>query len=452
MIITGKHLNRRTFLRGAGAAIALPWLDAMKPALASPATSAATRAPVRLAFTYVPNGVTMSAWKPAATGTDFEFTRILKPLEAFRNDMFVLSGLDHHNANALGDGGGDHARAGACFLTGVHARKTSGADIHAAVSVDQLVARKFDSVTRIPSLELGCEDSRTVGNCDSGYSCAYTNSISWRGPQTPMPPETNPRIAFERLFGDTDFSLTPEQRARRTAQRKSILDVVNSRTQRLVADLGPADRRKMDEYLTGIREIERRIQMAEKDNRSFTPDMEKPAGIPAVFADYVKMMFDLQVLAFQADLSRVSTLVIGREGSVRTYNEAGVSDPHHPLSHHRNLPDNIEKLTKINTYHTTLFAYFLDKLKNTKEGDSNLLDRSMIVYGSAIADGNSHSHVDLPVLLAGSGAGRIRPGRHLRYEKGTPMTNLYVSLLGHMELPVEKFGDSNGRIENLTDL
>ena len=219
-----------------------------------------------------------------------------------------------------------------------------------------------------------------------------------------------------------------------------------------MGDLGASDRRKLDEYLTGIREIERRIAISEKDNRSFTPTMEKPTGIPAQFSDYVKMMFDLQVLAFQADMTRVSTLVVGREGSVRTYNEAGVSDPHHPLSHHRNIPENLEKLTKINTFHTTLFAYFLDKLKNTKEGDSNLLDRSMLVYGSAIADGNAHSHVDLPVLLAGRGAGQLKPGRHLSYDKGTPMTNLYVSMLGYMDLPVEKFGDSTGRVQNLTDL
>lgn len=452
MINTGKHLDRRTFLRGVGAAIALPMLDAMAPALASPATAAAAKAPVRLAFSYVPNGVTMKDWKPAITGADFEFSRILKPLEPFRKDLFVLSGLDHHNAEALGDGGGDHARAGACFLTGVHPKKTAGADIQAGVSVDQIVARKFDSVTRIASLELGCEDSRTVGNCDSGYSCAYTNSISWRGPHTPMPPETNPRIAFERLFGDEDFNASPEARARRAAQRKSILDVVNGRTQRLLGELGASDKRKIDEYLTGIREVERRIEMAEKDQRKFTPDMEKPAGIPVSYAEYVKMMFDLQVLAFQSDMTRVSTLVLGREGSVRTYNEVGVSDPHHPLSHHRNLPENVEKLSKINTFHATLFAYFLERLKNTKEGDSNLLDRSMVVYGSAICDGNSHSHTDLPVILAGGGAGKIKPGRHVRYEKGTPMTNLYVALMDHMEVPLDKLGDSNGKLEHLTDL
>lgn len=452
MIITGKHLHRRTFLCGMGAAIALPLLDAMKPALATAATSNAAKAPVRLAFAYIPNGVTMKEWRPSTEGTGFDFTRILKPLEPFRDDLFVLSGLDHHNAEALGDGAGDHARAGACFLTGVHPKKTAGSDIHAGISVDQIVARKFDSSSRFPSLELGCEDSRTVGNCDSGYSCAYTNSISWRGPQTPMPPETNPRVVFERLFGDEDFKASPEVRARRAAQRKSILDVVNGRTQRLMSDLGPTDRRKIDEYLTGIRELERRIEMAEKDQRRFTPDMERPSGIPPAYADYVKMMFDLQVIAFQADLTRVSTLVLGREGSVRTYGEIGVSDPHHPLSHHRNLPENIEKLTRINTHHADLFAYFLRRMQSTRDGDGSLLDHSMIVYGSAICDGNSHSHVDLPVLLAGRGDGRLKPGRHIMYEKGTPMTNLYVSLLERMDLPVEKFGDSNGKLENLADL
>jgi hypothetical protein len=447
MIITGKHLRRRTFLRGIGAAIALPMLDAMQPAFA-----AAPKAPVRLAFTYIPNGVTMKAWKPAATGADFEMSRILKPLDPFRQDLFVLSGLDHHNAESLGDGGGDHARAGACYLTGVHPRKTAGADIQSGISVDQIAARTLVNSTRLSSLELGCEDSRTVGACDSGYSCAYTNSISWRAPQTPMPPETNPRVVFERLFGDQDFTLSAEARARKAMERKSILDLVNNRAQRLAQDLGPADRRKVDEYLTGIRELEQRIALAEKDQRQFMPDMERPAGVPADFADYVKMMFDLQVLAFQADATRVSTMLFGREASVRTYGEIGVSDPHHPLSHHRNLPDTIEKITKINTYHTSLFAYFLQKLKATKDGDGTLLDHSMIVYGGAICDGNSHSHWDLPVLLAGRGDGQLKPGRHIAYPKGTPMTNLYLSLLERMNVKMDRLGDSTGRLEFLTEL
>jgi hypothetical protein len=267
-----------------------------------------------------------------------------------------------------------------------------------------------------------------------------------------MPPETNPRIVFERLFGDDDFNASPEDRARRAMTRKSILDLVNHRTQKLVQDVGAADRRKLDEYLTGVRELEQRIQLAEKDQRQFRPDIEKPAGVPIGFAEYIKLMFDLQVLAFQADVTRVSTLLFGREASVRTYNEIGVSDPHHPLSHHRNLPENTERITKINTYHTSLFAYFLERLKATKEGEGTLLDHSMIVYGGAIADGNAHSHYDLPVLLAGHGNGQLKPGRHIQYAKGTPMTNLYLSLLERMNVPTEKLGDSTGKLEMLTEL
>ncbi len=448
-VITGKHLPRRTFLRGVGAAIGLPLLDAMRPAFAGPAL---TKSPVRLAFTYIPNGVTFKEWKPATTGAGFEFTPILKPLEPFRKDILVLSGLDHHNANALGDGGGDHARAGACFLTGVHPKKTAGADIQAGISVDQIAAKGLGNATRVASLELGCEDSRTVGGCDSGYSCAYTNSISWRGPQTPMPPETNPRIVFERLFGDDDFSASPEARARRASQRKSILDLVNARTQKLAGDLGAADRRKIDEYLTAIRELELRLERAEKDQNSFRPDIDKPAGVPVAFADYIKLMFDLQVLAFQADATRVTTLIYGREASVRTYPEIGVPDAHHPLSHHRDLPENVSKITRINTHHTTLFAYFLEKLRSTPDGDGSLLDHSMVVYGSAICDGNRHSHENLPLLLAGHGDGGIQPGRHIQYPAGTPMTNLYLTLLDRMKIATEKLGDSTGRLEHLTDL
>lgn len=452
MIITKKHLERRMFLRGMGAAIALPMLDAMTPALASAATTASTNAGVRLAFAYVPNGVTIKEWTPAATGKDFEFTRILKPLEPFREQMMVLTGLDHHNAEALQDGAGDHARAGACFLTGVHPKKTAGADIHAGISVDQVAAKSIGATTRLASLELSCEDSRIVGNCDSGYSCAYTNSISWRSETTPNPPETNPRMVFERLFGTEDFSLDPATRARRAMMRRSILDAVNSRTKQLENELGAADRRKIDEYMTGIREVERRIQLAEGDQRKFTPSLEKPAGIPVTYGEYAKLMFDLQVLAFQSDLTRVTTIQLGREGSVRTYAEAGVPDPHHPLSHHRNIPENVEKLTKINTYHATLFAYFLDRLRNTKDGDATLLDRCAIVYGSAICDGNAHSHTNLPVVLAGGGNGKLKPGRHITFETGTPMTNLYLSLLDRINVPMEKLGDSTGQLPGLSDI
>jgi hypothetical protein len=447
-VITGKHLNRRSLLKGVGAALALPMLDAMAPAGARAGiTSTASAPPLRMAFAYVPNGVTIGDWTPKTAGTDFEFTRILKPLEPFRAHMNVLTGLAQHNAEALGDGGGDHARAGACFLTGVHPKKTAGADIHAGISVDQLAAKSMAAQMRLSSLELGCEDSRTVGNCDSGYSCAYTNSISWASPTTPMPPETNPRLAFERLFGTDDFSADPAVRARRAQLRRSILDVVQERTQELMSNLGTSDKRKMDEYLTGVRQVEHRIQMAEKDSNQFTPTMDKPAGIPESYSEYVKLMFDLQVLAYQADITRVSSLQLGREASVRTYGEIGVPDPHHPISHHRNIPELIDKISKINTFHVSLLAYFLDRLQNTKDSDgSPLLDHMMIVYGSAICDGNSHTHKDLPVLLAGGGNGQIPGGRHIQYESGTPLTNLYLSLLDCLDIKIDRLGDSTGRL------
>jgi hypothetical protein len=451
LISTGKHLPRRTFLKGMGVTIGLPLLDGMIPAFARAARVAVTP-PVRLAFIYVPNGIVMKDWTPKAAGKGFEFTRILKPLESLREDLFVLSGLDERNGNALGDGPGDHARAGAAFLTGVHCRKTEGADIHNGISADQIAAQVLGSKTRFPSIELGCEDSRTVGNCDSGYSCAYTNSISWRGQATPMPPELNPRMVFERLFGTTDFSLDPQTRARRALYRSSILDSVRDDTQQLAGKLGAPDRRKLDEYLSAVREIERRIQTAEKDNRQMTPAIEKPAGIPIKLPDYAKLMYELQLVAFQADLTRVTTMMLGREGSMRVYPEIGVPDPHHPLTHHRDNPDWIEKVTRINCLHTELFADFLKMLNSTSDGDGSLLDHSMIVYGSGLADGNRHTHENLPVLLAGRGDGSLKPGRHIVYPSGTPITNLYLGLLDRVGVHSEKLGDSTGRIEQLSDL
>jgi len=451
MIITRKRLLRRTFLKGMGTAIALPMLDAMTPAMALvDGTNGKTA--VRLSFVYVPNGIVMKDWTPLATGKDFEFTRILKPLEGFRKDLLVLSGLDDQNGNALGDGPGDHARAGASFLSGVHCKKTAGADIRAGVSADQIAAQAIGAKTRLPSIELGCEDSRTVGNCDSGYSCAYTNSISWRTPTAPMPPEVNPRQAFERLFGTADLSLDVETRARRTEYRKSILDMVREDTQKLVKTLGPADRRKVDEYLFAIREIEKRIEGSEKENRQVTPLVEKPAGIPPTFAEYAKLMYDLQVVAFQADLTRVATLMIGREGSMRVYPEIDIPDPHHPLTHHRNNADWIEKVTLINRFHIELFAYFLNKLKSTADGDGTLLDHSMILYGSGLSDGNRHIHENLPILLAGHGDGSLNMGQHIVYKQGTPITNLYLTLLDRLGVRPEKIGDSRGKVEHLADL
>ena len=449
MIVTRRHLPRRTFLKGLGATLALPLLDSMTPAFASPA---AKRAPVRLAFTYVPNGITMNEWTPAGAGAEFTLSRVLTPLEAFRKDMMILTGLAQKNGNALGDGPGDHARAAAAYLTGVHPRKTAGADIQNGISVDQIAAQHLAGQTRYASLELGCDDSRVVGNCDSGYSCAYTNSLSWRGPTTPMPPETNPRLVFERLFGAFDAELDPATRARRMAYRRSILDLVGDRTRALMGDLGPSDRRKVDEYLHAVREIEQRIEMAERDMRDLPVGMEKPTGIPVEYREYVKLMFDLQILAMQTDLTRVSTMMMGREGSLRTYPEIGVPDPHHPLTHHGGKADWIEKVTQVNVFHTELFAHFLQKMKDTPDGDGSLLDHSMIVYGSGLSDGDRHTHEDLPLLLFGRGDGSLQPGRHVVYPSETPMTNLFLTLLDRMGVPAEKVGDSTGRIEQLTEM
>ena len=451
MLVTRKHLSRRTLLRGLGTAVALPFLDSMVPAFG--ASTLDTQFPNRLFFTYIPIGAIMDEWFPTGGETDFEFKRILKPLTAFKSDLCVIGGLDHHTGYALGDGGGDHARAGACYLTGVHPKKTSGADIHAGVSVDQIIAAQNGSKTKFASIELGCDDTRTVGACDSGYSCAYQNSVSWRTPTSPMPPETNPRTVFERMFGTEDLSLPPAERARKAAARKSILDFVSDDTKRLEADLGPADRHKVDEYLYAVREIEKRIESAEHDQqRQFTPSIEKPAGVPVLFADYLKLMFDIQLLAMQADLTRTATFMIGREGSQRTYDEIGIPEPHYPLTHHRGNKDSIEKVTQINTFHAQQFAYFVGKMKATKEGDGNLLDHSMIVYGSGIADGSQHTHENLPILIAGRGNGAIKPGRFLTYPKGTPTTNLWLTLLDRMDVHPESVGDSTGRLEHLTNL
>ncbi len=432
--ITGKHVSRRMLLRGAGAAIALPLLDAMRPALA------ASLKPVRrLGVVYVPNGIIMKQWTPAELGSNFQFTRILKPLEPFRQNMLVLSGLE--NPAAMKAQGGGHAKASGSFLSGSVPKYTAGADVHAGKTFDQLAAKHWSGETRVASLQLGCEDSRMIGNCDTGSSCAYTNTLSWQDPDTPLTVDTNPRSVFERLFGSVDPSLDPATRARRAMYRRSMLDIARDSTQRLERDLGPADRRKMDEYLTSVRELEQRMAAVEADPR--IPAVDKPAGIPFQFSEYVKLMYDLQVLAFQSDLTRVSTMMVGREGSVRTYPEIEVPDPHHPLTHHRGHPDFIEKVTKINCYHVELFSYFLQKLKATQDGDGTLLDHSAILYGGALSDGNQHSNSNLPLVLAG---GTANAGRHLQIEKGTPVTNLFVSMLNGAGIETDKFGDSTGRV------
>lgn len=446
MIITKKHLPRRTFLKGMGVAVALPMLDAMTPAFASPAEK--IKAPLRLAFAYVPNGIEMKSWTPKGVGKDFELTRILKPLEPFREDLLALTGLAHRAGSSKE--AGDHARAGGTYLTGVHPKRTTGADITVGISVDQVAAQAIGSRTRLPSLELGCEATRMVGSCDAGYSCAYQNSLSWRTPSTPMPPEINPRLVFERLYGSLETSLDPKAQAALNEDRKSVLDYVNERTRKLIGTLGPTDRRKLDEYLTAIREIEKRIARVEDENRQAPPEIDKPTGIPTDFAEHAQLMHDLLVVAFQADITRISTLLYSREGSNRAYPALGFTDGHHPITHHRYIPDLVEKVTKINCYHMEQFAYFIQKLKSIQEGDGTLLDHCMIVYGSSLSDGNKHSHEDLPVIILGRGAGSLKPGRHIVYDDKPPMTNLFLTLLDKMGAPTEKLGDSTGKVARLS--
>jgi len=447
MILTGKHIHRRHFLKGVGVALALPMLDAMVPTTFGQALkSVAAKSPQRLSFVYVPNGIVMDNWTPKTEGADFALPSILQPLASHRQQLSVITGLMDHQAEALGDGGGDHARAGASYLTGSHPYKTGGSDIYAGVSADQVAAKQLGQKTRLPSIEIGLDDNRTVGHCDSGYSCAYTNSISWQGPSTPLPPEANPRLLFERLFGDFDPSISAETRARRALYRKSILDSATDETSRLMGQIGASDKHKLDEYLTTIREVEKRIEQAENSPQPADPGIEKPSGIPSDFSEHANILYDLQALAFQADLTRVATMMIGREGSVRTYEQIGVPDPHHPLSHHRGRAESLAKLTKINTYHMELFAKFLDRLKSTPDGDGTLLDHSMVVYGCGISDSDKHLHYDLPILLAGGGGG-LQGNRHFSVAQNTPVTNLYLSLLDRMDVQVDTLGDSTGKLE-----
>jgi hypothetical protein len=443
--LTGKALSRRTVLRGVGAAVALPLLDSMVPALQ------AAPAPVRrAAFIYTANGIIMKDWTPAAEGAGFEFTPTLKPLEPFRDRVLVLSGLEHHNGEALGDGAGDHARAGATWLSGVHPKKTEGADIHNAITVDQILAKEIGSRTQLPSLELGLEDVRMVGSCDSGYSCAYSNTISWASPTTPVPYEINPRAVFERLFGDGETT-DPAARAIRSREDRGILDFVLADAGRISSSLGAADRRKMSDYLDSVREIERRIQQVESRNASAValPALDRPDGIPPTFEEHIQLMFDLMTVAFQADLTRVITFMYSREGGNRTYPSIGVPDAHHGLSHHQNDPAKMARLQLIDHHHIEMLSHFVGKLQSAKDGDGTLLDHSTLVYGSSLSDSNRHLHDNLPVLAMG---GMNRGGRHIRYPKGTPMTNLYLTLLDGLGVHPEKIGDSTGKLEHLTDL
>ena len=455
MMIFKKEIPRRTFLRGMGATVALPLLDAMVPAFAGPLETAAKPA-ARLSFVYVPNGIVMDKWTPAAEGAQYEMTPILEPLAAFRDRFLVLSGLAHNSARMLpGETGGDHPRAGAAFLTGLHASLTGVVpkkpmeDPVAGVSVDQIAAKELGKHTQLASLELATDSTDLVGICDGGYSLAYINSISLRSATTPIPMENHPRAVFERLFGDSDTT-DPAARLARIRKDRSILDSVTDEVAHLVTGLGPNDRAKLTEYLDAVRDVERRIHKAEEQSSTELPVVERPAGIPATFEEHVKLMFDLQVLACQCDLTRVVSFMMTREQSNRPYPEIGVSEAHHPLSHHKKDPAKIADLVKIDTYHAKLFAYFLEKLQSTPDGDGSLLDHMLIVYGSGFGDGNAHRNYNAPMLLAGGGAGLLKQGRHIRYPENTPAANLYLTMLDKIGIPVEGFGDSTGKLELLS--
>ena len=450
-MITGKKsLPRRAFLRGVGAAIALPLLDSMVPAFAAPRDTA--EKPIsRLGVVYVPHGAVMDKWTPTATGKNFELSPILEPLAPFRDQLLVVSGLDNRPAlHREGEPVAGHGPITGAFLTGAHAKPTEGANVESGVSMDQIAATHFAKDTQLASLELGLEENDIAGACDVGYSCAYINSISWRTPTTPLPVQNNPRAVFERLFGDSDTTETAARRAR-LLKEASILDAVTAKVSRLQAKLGASDRNKLDEYLESVRDIERRIQKAEEQIDRDLPLMERPSGaIPATFEAHCKVMMDLQVLAYQTDMTRVITFMISKELSNHTYPEIGVPEPHHPLSHHQERPESLEKLVKLQTFHMQMFAYYLEKLRSTPDGDGSLLDHILIMYGSGMGNSNLHDPRNLPMLVAGGGSGRIDTGNHIRCPEGTPLSNLFLTLLNKVGVPAENIGDSTGQIQQIS--
>ncbi|HWN93707.1 MAG TPA: DUF1552 domain-containing protein [Methylomirabilota bacterium] len=439
------QIPRRRFLKGVGTALALPMLEAMVPPLTA---AAPKRPPLRMAFIYVPNGANMADWTPAVEGAGFALPKILEPLQAHREELQILSGLAHRKADPNGDGAGDHARASASFLTGMQARKTAAQDIRVGISVDQLAAASVGKQTRLPSIELSCDKGQQAGACDSGYSCAYQFNLAWKTPSMPLPPEVDPRLVFERMFSNGVPGETAEARTRREQANKSILDFVLDDARQLQRGLGGSDKQKLDEYMTSVREIEQRIENAERLAVA-TPDYKKPGAIPQDYEQHMRVLFDLLALAFQTDTTRVATFMLAHDGSNRSYPMTGVSDGHHDTSHHGGNAEKKAKLARINRFHVTQFAYFLERLKSVREGEGTLLDNSMIVYGSGISDGNAHTHHDLPVLLAGRGGGSLSARRHVRFSKDTPMTNLYLAMLERMGVPAERLGDSTGVLKGL---
>ena len=451
-MLTTKALPRRTFLRGVGATLALPLLDSMMPALSR--VAAAGKPAVRLGYVYTPNGIVGACdksprpfmWTPKTVGENFAFSPTTKALEPFRNHVNIISGLAQVTGRALGDGPGDHARASATFLTGVHPYKTGGADFKLGISADQIAAKELGKFTQLSSLELGLEPQPLAGNCDSGYTCAYM-SMSWRAETSPLPAEINPRAVFERLFGDGE-STDRAARMARLRDQKSVLDYVTDSLSRLQRSIGIGDKRKLDEYLESVRDIERRIQLAEEQSLTTElPHMERPRSAPDDYKQYATLMMDLQVIAWQSDMARVASFMLGRDGSNRPYREIGISDGHHGLSHHQGVPERIDKLIKIDELHVAMFAYLLKRLQETRDGDGTLLDHSLIVFGSSLSESNLHTHDDLPIVLAGNANGQVKGNRHLVYPKETPLNNLFLTMFDAAGLaPVKQFGDSTGRL------
>ncbi|MEM1353759.1 MAG: DUF1552 domain-containing protein [Planctomycetota bacterium] len=457
---TGRAMSRRTMLKGLGVTIALPMLEAMTPGSAGRALAQAAdqvgratlgKMPTRMAMIFTPNGVNYEHWLPTGQGRNYAFSPTLKPLEEVRQHVNIMTGLTLDKARANGDGPGDHARSSATFLTGRQARKTDGNDIQIGVSVDQFTAQQIGDQTRLPSLELGCENGRPAGRCDSGYSCAYVSNIAWRDEDTPVPKMINPADVFELMFGDVGEARQAGERQERMRRRASVLDYVMQDTHRLERRLGAADKRKIDEFQTSIREIERRVQTAVNQADVLpAPDMEAPSGIPRDIAEHMDLMYDLQLLAFQMDITRVSTLMLGTGGSNRSFPTIGVKDGHHHLSHHRNNQHMVESIRKIDLFYMQRFARFVKKMSETQDGDGTLLDHSMIMLGSGICDGNRHNHENLPIVMAGRANGTIDTGRLIQYPRETPLCNLYMSMMDRMNVDVDSFGDSTGRLQRLT--
>jgi hypothetical protein len=445
MFVTKKAISRRTLLRGVGTVIALPLLDAMIPAFA------ATPAPIRrFGVVYHPNGVIYDKWLPDGTGANYELSPTLKGLEAFKKDVIVITGLASDQAEALGDGGGDHSRACGSFLTGVHVKKSDSL-LENAVSMDQIAAKAFENETQLSSLQMTADENSLLGSCDLGYSCAYSSTLSWLTPTLPLMAENNPRVLFERMFGASD-STDAAVRAARLKQDRSLIDSVNDRVNQLQRKLGSADNRKMDDYLASLRDVERRIQKAEEQSSKDLPDVAQPAGIPDTFEAHVRLLYDLQLLAYQSDLTRVVTFMYGREQTGRPYPQIGVPDPHHPVTHHQGDPVKMDKCTKIQRHHIMLFTEYLEKLRNTPDGDGSLLDHSILLFGSGISNSDRHTHGPLPIFLAGGGAETLKGGRHLVYPEHTPLTNLQLTLLNKLGVQAEKLGDSTGQFRELSEL